>query len=89
MTAHHSAVTESIIREQMSTGHMPSASSAKQRLSFTLSTPASAGDGNDEKLHKSIARFYEKTGSNAVRCIKVTHEYSSKKDTTANVETGA
>ncbi|WP_146048894.1 hypothetical protein N027_17920 [Pseudomonas syringae USA007] len=55
MTAHHSAVTESIIREQMSTGHMPSASSAKQRLSFTLSTPDSAGDGNDEKLHKSIA----------------------------------
>ncbi|NYS42717.1 hypothetical protein F2S88_27290 [Pseudomonas syringae pv. actinidiae] len=48
-------MTESIIREQMSTGHMPSTSSAKQRLSFTLSTPASAGDGNDEKLHKSLA----------------------------------
>ncbi|GBH11589.1 hypothetical protein F2S74_02935 [Pseudomonas syringae pv. actinidiae] len=48
-------MTESIIRYQISTGHMPSASSAKQVLSFTLSTPASAGDGNDEKLHKSLA----------------------------------
>ncbi|EEB60099.1 hypothetical protein ALP99_102851 [Pseudomonas syringae pv. tomato] len=69
---------------------MPPASSAKQRLSFTLSTPASAGDGNDEKLHKSIARFYgKKTGSNSVRCVHVTHEYNSKKDTTANAETNA
>lgn len=55
MIANHSAVDESTIREQMSTGRMPPASSAKQLLSFTLSTPASAGDGNDEKLHKSIA----------------------------------